>query len=70
MMFSTYAPPNFRVPDVHRNGYGWFAARSLHPAGVNLAVGDGSVRFVSDQLEPATWRALGTRRGGEVLGTF
>ena len=66
--FNTYASPNFRVPDVHRNGYGWFAARSLHPGGVNIALGDGSVRFVSDTVDLAVWRGLGTRAGGEVGG--
>jgi prepilin-type processing-associated H-X9-DG protein len=43
-------------------------ARSLHPGGVNLALGDGSVRFVSDHVDLAMWRAAATRAGGEVLG--
>jgi prepilin-type processing-associated H-X9-DG protein len=70
MTFNTYATPNFRVPNVQRNGFGWFAARSLHPGGVNLCLGDGSVRFVSDTVDLATWRAVGTRAGGEALGGF
>jgi prepilin-type N-terminal cleavage/methylation domain-containing protein/prepilin-type processing-associated H-X9-DG protein len=41
------------------------AARSHHQAGVNVALADGSVRFVVDSIDLSTWRALGTRAGGE-----
>jgi prepilin-type processing-associated H-X9-DG protein len=41
-------------------------ARSWHPGGVNAALADGSVRFVSDSIDLRVWRALGTRAGGEV----
>jgi prepilin-type processing-associated H-X9-DG protein len=44
-----------------------FAARSEHPGGVNVAMCDGSVRFVSENVNLEIWRALGTRAGGEVL---
>jgi prepilin-type N-terminal cleavage/methylation domain-containing protein len=37
--------------------------------GVNLALCDGSVRFVTSTISMPTWRALGTRNGGEVLGS-
>ena len=43
---------------------------SRHSGGVNLLLGDGSVRFVRDSVTVATWRALGSRNGGEVLGDF
>ena len=43
---------------------------SRHPSGVNLLLGDGSVRFVRDQIDLPTWRALGSRAGGEVVGDF
>jgi prepilin-type N-terminal cleavage/methylation domain-containing protein/prepilin-type processing-associated H-X9-DG protein len=42
-------------------------ANSYHPGGVNVLLVDGSVRFVSQTVNLATWRALGTRNGGEVL---
>lgn len=42
-------------------------ARSLHLGGVNVALCDGSVRFVSDAISMAVWQALSTARGGEVL---
>jgi prepilin-type N-terminal cleavage/methylation domain-containing protein/prepilin-type processing-associated H-X9-DG protein len=44
-----------------------FAARSRHTGGVNVALCDGSVRFVSNSIAWATWQALGTSRGGEVI---
>jgi prepilin-type N-terminal cleavage/methylation domain-containing protein len=40
---------------------------SNHPNGVNVCMGDGTVRFVNDGIDLLTWRALGTRRNGEAL---
>lgn len=68
--FNTYATPNFPVPDVMKNGYGWFAARSQHPGGAFIALGDGAARFVSDHVDLTLWRALGTCSGREVVGTY
>jgi prepilin-type N-terminal cleavage/methylation domain-containing protein len=42
-------------------------ANSQHPAGVLVALCDGSVRFVGSTIDLATWRAMGTRNEGEVL---
>lgn len=42
-------------------------ATSRHPGGVNLLLGDGSVRFVKQAVDQAPWRALGTIAGGEVV---
>ena len=39
---------------------------SFHPGGVLFAFGDGSVRFVAPGVAPATWKALGSRAGGEA----
>jgi prepilin-type N-terminal cleavage/methylation domain-containing protein/prepilin-type processing-associated H-X9-DG protein len=44
-------------------------ANSGHTNGVNVALCDGSVRFVTNSINIDTWRALGTRNGGEVLGS-
>jgi prepilin-type processing-associated H-X9-DG protein len=43
------------------------AASSNHPGGVNALFADGSVRFVKNTVDPATWRALGSINGGEVV---
>jgi prepilin-type N-terminal cleavage/methylation domain-containing protein/prepilin-type processing-associated H-X9-DG protein len=45
------------------------AASSAHPNGVNLALCDGSVRFVARTISLVTWRALGSRNGSEVTGS-
>jgi prepilin-type processing-associated H-X9-DG protein len=37
------------------------------PGGVNVLFCDGSVRFVKESINNATWRALGTRNGQEVI---
>ena len=45
-------------------------ARSRHPGGVNTVLCDGSVRFISDNIQLNIWRGLSTTQGGEVLGEF
>jgi prepilin-type N-terminal cleavage/methylation domain-containing protein/prepilin-type processing-associated H-X9-DG protein len=42
------------------------AASSYHSGGVNLCMADGSVRFLTDSIDLALWRAAGSRNGGEV----
>jgi prepilin-type N-terminal cleavage/methylation domain-containing protein/prepilin-type processing-associated H-X9-DG protein len=44
-------------------------AVSPHPGGINAALGDGSVRFVSANVSPTTWFNATTPRGGETLGS-
>jgi prepilin-type processing-associated H-X9-DG protein len=46
------------------------AARSRHTGGVNVALCDGSIRFVSNTIAIGTWQALGTMDGGEVVSNF
>jgi prepilin-type N-terminal cleavage/methylation domain-containing protein/prepilin-type processing-associated H-X9-DG protein len=43
------------------------AARSNHPGGVNVLFCDGHIAFVKEAINPITWRAMGTRAGGEVV---
>jgi len=42
---------------------------SRHPGGVNTLMGDGSVKFIKDTVALTTWRALGTRNGGEAISS-
>ena len=43
------------------------AARSRHTGGVNASLCDGSVRFVRNTIALNTWRAMGSKNGGEVV---
>ncbi len=42
-------------------------SRSFHPGGVNVLLGDGSVRFLKDTINGSVWRALGSPGGGEII---
>jgi hypothetical protein len=68
--FNTYLPINANVPDCKVHGQGWYAARSNHPKGVNVALADASVRFVQENVEISVWRAASTRASGEQAGEF
>jgi prepilin-type N-terminal cleavage/methylation domain-containing protein/prepilin-type processing-associated H-X9-DG protein len=48
---------------------GQLSFRSLHPGGGNFAMADGSVKFIKSSINLATYRALGTRAGGEVISS-
>jgi prepilin-type N-terminal cleavage/methylation domain-containing protein/prepilin-type processing-associated H-X9-DG protein len=43
---------------------------SRHTGGVQILLCDGSVRFVTENIDLGTWRALGTRDGGEIVGDY
>jgi len=43
------------------------AARSRHSGGVQTANCDGSVRFISENVDLRVWRALSTANGGETV---
>ncbi len=46
------------------------AAASNHGPIVNVLFADGSVHTIAETIEYGTWIALGTRSGGEALGSF
>jgi len=45
-------------------------ARSLHTGGVQVSMGDGSVRFISNNIHRATWHAVTGAGDGIVAGEF
>lgn len=46
---------------------GLLAARSFHPAVVNVVFCDGSVRATQESVDTAVWQAISTRAGHEVV---
>jgi prepilin-type N-terminal cleavage/methylation domain-containing protein/prepilin-type processing-associated H-X9-DG protein len=73
-LFNTIAPPNlYNASFAYCSRIGSGARSDLsnsdswHPGGVNVTMGDGSVRFVKNSISIQTWMALGTRGGGEVI---
>jgi len=47
--------------------YAVATSRSHHAGGVNASFMDASVRMVQAEIDPATWKALGSRAGGESV---
>jgi prepilin-type N-terminal cleavage/methylation domain-containing protein/prepilin-type processing-associated H-X9-DG protein len=75
--YNHYYTPNSKNFDCIANdptmtyiSVGYRAARSRHTGGVNVLLADGSVRFVQDSISLQTWRALGSRAGGEVVEDY
>jgi prepilin-type N-terminal cleavage/methylation domain-containing protein/prepilin-type processing-associated H-X9-DG protein len=54
----------------HSISYGHVAASSYHTGGVNVCFADGSVHFISDGINFATWQAMGTRAGTDIVGSY
>lgn len=47
--------------------YGQFGFRSNHPGGGNFVFADGSVKFIKQTINIATYNALGSKANGEVI---
>jgi prepilin-type processing-associated H-X9-DG protein len=63
-------PPNGRWVDCraeHSNSMAVVTARSNHPGGVTVLLGDGHVRFMANAVSLPLWRALATRAGRESV---
>jgi prepilin-type processing-associated H-X9-DG protein len=80
-LFNTAAPPNWKIQPaggagVGGAGWAWDSCTGLVPAssrhigGVNVCMADGSVRFISDNINLFTWQCLGNAKDGQVLGDF
>lgn len=69
-----FKPPNYNcrnsppyLPCQATGNNDWLlAARSKHPGGIQAAMCDGAVRFVSEFVDQAAWQAQGTMNGREV----
>ena len=48
--------------------YAWVFS-SRHAGGVNMLMGDGSVRFIKNSISVYTWWSLATMAGGEVISS-
>jgi len=46
-----------------------YGARGWHTGGINAALCDGTVRFVSNAISLTTWRALATASGSDTIGS-
>ncbi|QDU35838.1 Type II secretion system protein G precursor [Maioricimonas rarisocia] len=85
---TTTMPPN--SPSCSHNNHdaqnGFYSAGSAHVGGCHTLMGDGSVQFISENIDTGNlsvdaatvggvspygvWGALGTKAGGEVVGEF
>ncbi len=79
-VFSTAATPNDPLlPDgigcregcagCGSDGAEFVPASSRHSGGVNVLFCDGSVRFIKNSIARGTWWAIGSKSGGEVVGS-
>ena len=62
--------PNGTLYDPYNDWPEIYSFRSRHSGGLNFGFCDGSVRFVSDSIALATYRALATKGSGETITGF
>ncbi|MDB5335631.1 MAG: hypothetical protein JWN70_1250 [Planctomycetaceae bacterium] len=80
---STLYPPNSTIGDwvdqgcvdvprtpCRTSGSYEMSVRSNHVGGAHIILGDGGVRFVSDNINTLTFNYLGARNDGQVMGEF
>jgi prepilin-type N-terminal cleavage/methylation domain-containing protein/prepilin-type processing-associated H-X9-DG protein len=68
--YNHWLTPNSPTPDCCSFLGAWKAARSRHPGGAGVLRGDGSVAFISETIERATWRDLGARNDGRAVAGY
>jgi len=72
-LYNHVSPPNtnscagFPFPGSMTNMSMQVAPSSYHPGGVNMCMGDASVRLCPNTVSLPVWRALGTRAGSEPV---
>ena len=78
VLYNHYYLPNQAIPDcmgalagggpqTQYAAFGWRAARSRHPGGVNVLLADGSVQYMFDSIDKSVWQAISTANGNEVI---
>jgi Tfp pilus assembly protein PilE len=67
--FTATRKVNDDKPDVDCGGAGGLSALRGLGDGVNVALCDGSARFINMKISMTTWQAAATRAGGEVLAS-
>ncbi|MCR9116241.1 MAG: DUF1559 domain-containing protein [bacterium] len=83
VFFSTLHNPNTTVQDKLKSycvaatnmpcttsGNNIVSVRSQHPTGALCCFADGSVHFITETINNATWNNIGQRNDGNVLGEF
>ena len=66
-----YYPMNLRFRDPGQSGYAMEQSfGSYHPGGANFSFGDGSTKYMSEQVNVDVYAALFSRNGREVPGEF
>jgi hypothetical protein len=67
--FNTAQPPNRLCCALKGTGMSYVLkpASAYHPGIVHAALADGSARAYKETVSGPTWRALGTRAGGEIV---
>ncbi|MDO4558659.1 MAG: DUF1559 domain-containing protein [Planctomycetia bacterium] len=67
--YSAYSAPNAEVPGIWLRGSEstFNHATSNHAGVVNVGMGDGSIRSVSDSVDLTVWRAMATVNGRESI---
>lgn len=66
----TYDGTQYYGPCVINCTNDWGGAYSYHPGGMQVSMGDGSVRFLSESIDKGTFRGLVGKQEGQVLGEF
>jgi len=69
-LVNAHFSPNSQEPDVTHHGEYLTGPRSLHTGGANILLCDGSVHFISENVNLSTMRNMFSRNDGEVIPEF
>ncbi|MDP1797702.1 MAG: DUF1559 domain-containing protein [Planctomycetaceae bacterium] len=65
-----YTTPNSKIPDIVTHFTGFFGPRSYHVGGAHALFGDGTVRFLGNNIDTGIHRNLHSCNGGEIISDF